>query len=1210
MALVWRGYFKGAFSAVALAMAVVGCGGGGGGADAGNSRGPFTLNGTLSGLATGQVVTLQNTPGESISLGVNGAFNFATPLEAGEAFAISVKTQPNHQQCSVASGTGTMSASTPSVTVTCVTPAYAIGGQVAGLPTGQSVTLRSLSGQTLVVSANGQFDFPTPLLSGWAYAVEVVLAPAGHTCSVQNGAGTLAGSVSNVAVTCAKSMYGVGGVVSGLAQGAQLVLQNNGAADIQVTANGSFKFTTPQDLGSTYAVTVKSQPALQTCTVNNSRGTVAGHEIGITVTCVNTPIAITHVIGGEVKGLPTSAMVVLDNNGIDDITITANGRFAFPNPVVAGKRFEVKVKSTSAGHSCVVTQGSGTASASAASVQVTCSTNLAGSVRVGGTVTGLRSSNLTVNLYNQTQGRQETLTLTQAGSFVFAQRPLRDDVLSVSAGYYTEGHICTLKGPAFITVAGDDVHLAVTCSADTYKIGAWVSGLPYGSTDSVGLRLSADSFASQDLMLSSTLVSTQFLNALPYGTNYQLQVFSQPAHLLCTVSNSSGTVRGWIPYVGVSCVPKKYKIQGTVSGLSSAGLSLQLNSTAIDTGQVISETLAVQSGTDALAFAANLPYQSVYNIQISQQPSGNTCMLRHANGRVDAANISNLAVVCFASNNSASSRYRVERVEVAQTMALPEQSPYLRVTPQRSVVVRAYVQKTSLSATQPIVNLRAYSATHKIWADVAQMNCPVIGNASVIAPSYALSQTCHVTLRPEQLQSGWMLSVAAEDASYFFAPTVIEPYKINLVVVPMRIADVAPAITPADLAKIKKLIETRMPFAQANVSLRAPFEPVGVALGLEPRAEMESALSQLNKLRMNEKDESVFYYGFASKFGSPDAGGMGYMPGRTSVGLYGNTFESNGLNFDFSTLLHELGHNLSLPHAPCGTPNGPDPKYPYSGGLLSDAPLIDPDFASLIKPDSLAYGTDVMGYCQGTWFSDYNYAKMQTYMQGAPNAQGTFGGAQSPARSKGADLVLPVSGQLKWMIAGAMNAQGQVSLQPLQASTAVALSPNTGSHQLKIYTEQSEQPLQWSFEPQEVADAAQPLAHFHVVVPDMGVPAVAIEVWRNGQLLHTTGANAAQRKLALKSAGQRASAGAAIGAAQSVLISAQERQGLLRIKWDHTNWPHLQVVHTSQSGERSVLALNARGGDVRLQVPALATRGAWELSFGNGLNLKRHTIQR
>ncbi len=77
----------------------------------------------------------------------------------------------------------------------------------------------------------------------------------------------------------------IGGTASGLT-GPGLVLQNNGTDDLEVPADGEFSFATPILDGQTYAITVRSQPASESCSVSNAQGTVAGAPItDVEVTC-------------------------------------------------------------------------------------------------------------------------------------------------------------------------------------------------------------------------------------------------------------------------------------------------------------------------------------------------------------------------------------------------------------------------------------------------------------------------------------------------------------------------------------------------------------------------------------------------------------------------------------------------------------------------------------------------------------------------------------------------------------------------------------------------------------------------------------------------------------------------------------------------------------------------------------------------------------
>ncbi|MGH8173530.1 MAG: hypothetical protein ACREPX_10295 [Rhodanobacteraceae bacterium] len=90
------------------------------------------------------------------------------------------------------------------------------------------------------------------------------------------------GSLGNSGAT-----HTIGGSVSGL-EGQGLILQLNGGADLAILGDGAFMFPTPLNDGSTYLVSVLSQPSGpdQICLVANDSGTVSGADVtDVEVTC-------------------------------------------------------------------------------------------------------------------------------------------------------------------------------------------------------------------------------------------------------------------------------------------------------------------------------------------------------------------------------------------------------------------------------------------------------------------------------------------------------------------------------------------------------------------------------------------------------------------------------------------------------------------------------------------------------------------------------------------------------------------------------------------------------------------------------------------------------------------------------------------------------------------------------------------------------------
>jgi hypothetical protein len=512
-----------------------------------------SIGGTVSGLGAGNSVQLRLNGGPALTVSADGSFTFPDTIATGDAYAVTVSTQPSSppRTCTVSNGTGTVpAANVTNVQVTCVVPSYTIGGTVSGLATGNEVVLRNNGGNNLTVAANGSFTFSTPVTDGGVYAVTVLTQPTSpnQTCVVTNGSGTVAGAnVTNVSVVCTTTTYTIGGTLSGLAAGATVVLRNNGGNDLVASGNGGFAFGIPLADGSPYAVTVFTQPTTpnQICVVTNGSGTVAGANVtNVSVVCTTN----TYTIGGTVSGLATGNVVVLRNNGGNNLTVAANGSFTFSTPVTDGGAYAVTVltQPTSPNQTCVVTNGSGTvAGANVTNVSVVCTTT---TYTIGGTLSGL-AAGATVVLRNN--GGND-LVASGNGGFAFGI-PLADGspyAVTVFTQPTTPNQTCVVTNGSG-TVAGVNVtNVSVVCTTNTYTIGGTVSGLAAGAT--VVLRNNGGN----DLTVNANGVFT-FSTPITDGGAYAVTVFTQPttANQICRIENGSGTVAGSnVTSVAITCV--------------------------------------------------------------------------------------------------------------------------------------------------------------------------------------------------------------------------------------------------------------------------------------------------------------------------------------------------------------------------------------------------------------------------------------------------------------------------------------------------------------------------------------------------------------------------------------------------------------------------------------------------------------------------------
>lgn len=101
----------------------------------------YTIGGTVSGLA-GAGLILQDNGGDNLAIGGNGSFTFATPIDSGETYGVTVSTPPTAplQACVIANGSGTANANVTNVAVACSTPTEQVLYTFGNAPDGNTPT--------------------------------------------------------------------------------------------------------------------------------------------------------------------------------------------------------------------------------------------------------------------------------------------------------------------------------------------------------------------------------------------------------------------------------------------------------------------------------------------------------------------------------------------------------------------------------------------------------------------------------------------------------------------------------------------------------------------------------------------------------------------------------------------------------------------------------------------------------------------------------------------------------------------------------------------------------------------------------------------------------------------------------------------------------------------------------------------------------------
>ena len=259
------------------------------------------------------------------------------------------------------------------------------------------------------------------------------------------------------------------------------------------------------------------------------------------VTCTDNPPSV-YTVGGTVSGL--SGTVVLQNNGGDDLSVTADGSFTFATGLADGATFLVTVKTNPTGQTCTVANGSGAISAANyTGVVVTCVTNTT-QYHLGGTVTGLAAGKSMILRYTVNENHEKTLTAS--GDFDLGQYT---EGIGYSASISTQpsGQRCSITEGASGTVNSSSAHvIKITCVDGTHTLTARIHDL----NDTIRIDVSrANSPDNNNTTVTADgtqpLISLEMLRGLSDGDSYFVYI-SHPGvpHQNCVASPSSGTING------------------------------------------------------------------------------------------------------------------------------------------------------------------------------------------------------------------------------------------------------------------------------------------------------------------------------------------------------------------------------------------------------------------------------------------------------------------------------------------------------------------------------------------------------------------------------------------------------------------------------------------------------------------------------------------
>jgi hypothetical protein len=514
-------------------------------------------------------------------------------------------------------------------------------------------------------------------------------------------------------------------------------------------------------------------------------------------------------------------------------------------------------------------------------------------------------------------------------------------------------------------------------------------------------------------------------------------------------------------------------------------------------------------------------------------------------------------------------------MELAQSMLYNSTDPSLVLVASKSVLAKVNVTSSQPAQSKPTGRLRIENAGDGSMVEVAMVE-PSGALPTTVPSTPSLSTAYTATVPANLVKPGLRLTAilsSGQVTTLTVSPRVGGGVPITVVALPLQIGSSVAGPIPS----FESGMNARFPVSNLTQQTRSPY--VSQRLTAMPSSQAAGRdgllvlLDEITALRLLENAGSRTYYLAVL----PDS----YLTSNSGVSTIGGTTAI--VQKTLQSFVHELGHGLSLLHAPCGTSVALDPNYPYPNGLMGSASKavwgFNRDTQTFVNPLT---NFDVMTYCGQDNFSDYSHGLIQAHLTPSDRVARKA----SAAPFEGPQPLLVVSGNIS---------QGRVTLSPLKQLMGEPTASDEGNYLLRMVT--SKGVVEHRFETKEVTHLAETQA-FGFTVPHPGSTITSVSIVKGDAVLLTRQAG----DIGLN----KTTPSPRWTNANPVLVS--ERSGTLKVTWNHELYPYLTATHVGAS--RTVLAQDLTGGSALLKLPDLPRGGQLEFSLSDGLNTLRWTEQR
>jgi hypothetical protein len=494
----------------------------------------------------------------------------------------------------------------------------------------------------------------------------------------------------------------------------------------------------------------------------------------------------------------------------------------------------------------------------------------------------------------------------------------------------------------------------------------------------------------------------------------------------------------------------------------------------------------------------------------------------------------------------------------------------------RPGLLRVFVVSDEANTPAPVVRARIFNSLG-VQVDSADM-LPQGSFAPTAVDESSLSFSWNLALSKARIQTGMGIQIVVDPGNLITETSKTDnvypaslPQTMTVRTIPVVNLSFVPILqngrqgNTSNTDTLLSFTRRMHPLDSINVAVRSPFVTSRVLQA--DGTGWTDVLNELDVARLNAAD-GRYWYGVANVAYGAGVAGIAYVsPGTSNP-------QKTAMGWDYLptgsiVAAHELGHNWTRNHAPCGNPANVDPQYPQADGSTAGYGWDRSNGA--LQPAS---SKDIMGYCDPRWISDYTYSAVLNYLSTGPIVM------SQAAMSQAALSVQPcllVWGHIR---------DGEMVLEPaFQVNTRPSLPDRSGPYSIEAQAHDGSALFSYSFAPHEVADAQQTQQNFAFAIP---LPAT----------------QAAQLSTLRLTGGGRPAVTQAEAVVQPDSVQLRQVGGRLALRWNARAKP-MVMVRDRQTGE--VLSL-ARGGSVELP----DSKRQVDLLFSNGVKsqLKRIRVTR